>query len=119
GSSIFAGTDAQGVWVRPLSEVGVRQISSEIPVTIELHQNYPNPFNPSTKIKFEIPSFGEVLLEIYDADGRLCKTLVKGKYQAGIYETEFDAAGYSSGVYFSKLVFGGKQTGIRKMVFIK
>jgi len=88
--------------------VGIKRISSNIPVEYQLYQNYPNPFNPTTKIKFSLPlpSKGgamNVTLKIYDILGRVVATLVNEKLQPGTYEVEFDGSSYPSGVYFYKL----------------
>ncbi len=101
--------------------IGVNQISQEIPTRFELQQNYPNPFNPVTKIKFSVPSTGKnnyVRITIYDASGREVTTLVDKAFDAGVYETEWDAAAYSSGVYFYRLT-NGTENYVRKMILIK
>ena len=41
-----------------------------------LGRNYPNPFNPVTEISFGLKEQGHVLIRIYDAGGRLVRTLV-------------------------------------------
>jgi len=99
----------------------INQISSEIPAEFRLRQNYPNPFNPDTKIRFEIPATGKnnfVSIKIYDVTGREVSTLVDDNFSAGIYEADWDGAGYSSGVYFYKLVSGGYSE-IKKMMLVK
>jgi photosystem II stability/assembly factor-like uncharacterized protein len=83
-----------------------------------LYDNYPNPFNPSTKIKFDVVKSGNVKIIVYDIIGREVKTLVNEKLSPGTYETTFDAAGLSSGIYFYKLTTDGfSQT--KKMLFLK
>jgi hypothetical protein len=72
----------------------------------KLMQNYPNPFNPSTKIRFYLPEAGFTRLEIFDQLGSRVEELA-GKYlAAGNYEVEFNASGYSSGIYFFRLTSG-------------
>ena len=44
--------------------------------SFKLMQNFPNPFNPSTKIQYEIPRTGNVIISIYDISGRLIKNIV-------------------------------------------
>lgn len=73
----------------------------------QLFQNYPNPFNPVTTIKFNLPNSGIVSLKVYDMLGREIKTLMNGFTSPGIHSVNFDAAGYSSGVYFYKLEING------------
>ncbi len=85
------------------TSVGINVISSVVPEEYSLGDNYPNPFNPSTKIKFAIPSSGNVELNVYDSRGSLVGKLVNQKLNAGLYEYEFSAANLPSGVYFYRL----------------
>ncbi|TDJ55980.1 MAG: choice-of-anchor D domain-containing protein [Ignavibacteria bacterium] len=94
-----------------------------IPDNFVLYQNYPNPFNPSTKIKFSIPSVEtghapSVQLIVYDILGNEVTTLVNEEKPQGIYEVEFDASMYSSGVYFYQLRSGGF-IDVKKMILLK
>ncbi|MCF8259860.1 MAG: T9SS type A sorting domain-containing protein [Melioribacteraceae bacterium] len=96
------------------------------PTELTLHQNYPNPFNPVTKIKYSIPrSHGnnpdinkKVLLKIYDVLGSEIETLVNEAKAAGIYEVEFDASPFPSGVYFANILYGNESQSI-KLILIK
>jgi len=102
----------------PCLTIGISQIGTEIPSGYELSQNYPNPFNPVTNIQFSIPKTGNVKLLVYDAAGKEISALVNEQLLPGIYKVDFDAADYSSGVYFYKLVAEGL-TVTKKMVLIK
>ncbi len=96
----------QSVWRRPLAEViGIRTISTETPSAFSLTQNYPNPFNPTTKIRFAISgsSAAQTFLSVYDMLGREISTLVNEELKPGIYEAEWNASSYPSGVYFYRL----------------
>ncbi|HEY5122276.1 MAG TPA: YCF48-related protein [Ignavibacteria bacterium] len=75
----------------------------QIPADYELFQNYPNPFNPATKIKYQISKPGRVLIIVYDALGRELGILTDKYRQPGIYEVEWNASKFSSGVYFFKI----------------
>ena len=77
--------------------------SNELPGEYSLSQNYPNPFNPVTTIKFQISSFSDVKIVVYDALGCEVETLVNEKKSQGTYEVTFDGSKYPSGVYFYKL----------------
>jgi hypothetical protein len=89
------------------------------PRVFSLTQNYPNPFNPSTSIEFTIPTDGRAVLKVYDMIGREVATLVDQDMKAGVYQqVVFDASTFASGVYFSRIEFGGKQL-IKKMTLLK
>ena len=89
-----------------------------IPEKFSLHQNYPNPFNPVTKISFDIPAEGNVMLRIYDNTGRIIKTLINETKAAGYYTTEFNGSDLSSGTYFCRLETGSF-TEVKKLVLLK
>jgi hypothetical protein len=98
--------------------VGINGISNEVPGGYSLMQNYPNPFNPATNIKFSIPVSGNVRLIVYDMLGKEVKTLVNENLKAGTYNADWDAAQFSSGVYFYRIE-AGTFSAIRKMILVK
>lgn len=49
------------------------------PSGVVLHPAAPNPFNPATYLRFELAAEAAVDLRIYDAAGRLVRTLVAGR----------------------------------------
>lgn len=93
-------------------------ITNEIPGNFSLGQNHPNPFNPVTKINFEIPVQGLVILKVYDILGREVKTVVNEILTAGIHSVNFDGSYLSSGVYFYKIE-ANDFIGTKKMLLIK
>lgn len=93
-------------------------VSSEIPTEYSLEQNYPNPFNPITHFEFRIADFGLVTLIVYDASGKKIESLIDQELQPGIYEYEWNAEKYSSGLYFYTLTTKNF-TQTKKMVLIK
>ena len=88
------------------------------PENIILSQNYPNPFNPTTIINYELPITNKVELSIYNLIGQKVHSLVSGVQQAGYHQVEWDATGFSSGVYFYHLI-AGRYHEVRKMVLLK
>jgi hypothetical protein len=103
----------------------------ETPTEFTLGQNYPNPFNPVTKIKYTIPSVtlrwqshrhaqGDILvsLKVFDVLGNEVATLVNEIKPSGVYEVEFDASYFPSGVYFYQLR-AGDFIESKKMTLIK
>jgi hypothetical protein len=72
---------------------------------------YPNPFNPRTIIPFEIAERGRVEMKIFDAAGRLVRTLAGRVYEQGRHAVVWDGtdnrgAGVASGVYFCRFRTG-------------
>ncbi len=120
GSYIYAGTNYNSVWKRPLLEVTDLDEQNQLdkPSVFNLYQNYPNPFNPSTKIRFALKSPGMVSLKVYDILGNEIKTLVNEEKAAGTYEAKFNAKELSSGIYFYKIQTGSYSS-TRKMLLIK
>jgi glycosidase len=80
---------------------------STLPTDVKLMPNYPNPFNPSTVLSFELPSTGNVTLEIYDILGRKVASLLSNHtLPAGRHEHVFDARNLASGTYLVRLTSG-------------
>jgi hypothetical protein len=116
-------TGTGGIITTICTFTGIKTISNEIPDEIRLYQNYPNPFNPVTKIRFAIPSVGqmhafELRLIIYDILGKEVQTLVNENLSPGTYEVNFDGSNLPSGVYIYRLT-AGNYTETKKMVLIK
>lgn len=90
--------------------VGVKEdLTGVHPEDFQLHQNYPNPFNPSTTIRYTLPVASAVKLSIFDVLGREVAILVNEQHrQAGSYVEQWNADGFSSGVYFYRLQVNGK-----------
>jgi len=92
--------------------------NNESPESFLLSQNYPNPFNPKTVIKYKITSPDFVSLKVYDVLGNEVAELVNKKQNAGSYSEEFNGSGFSSGVYFYRLV-SGNNIDTKRMLLIK
>ncbi len=90
----------------------------ELPYRYSLEQNYPNPFNPVTTIRFSVAQSGSVTLKVFDLLGREISRPVNKYLPGGVYDIEWNAAGFSSGVYFYRFE-AGLFTQVRKMVILK
>ena len=101
---------------------------SRMPISFDLSQNTPNPFNATTCITYSIPNINfktdsDILLIIYDLQGRIVETLMKGKSEPGRHRVMWDGLDdngrrVSSGVYIYRLVVGDVVLS-RKMVLIQ
>jgi len=84
----------------------------------KLNDAYPNPFNPATTISFEIARRMNVVLSVYDLNGKLVHTLTSGMREPGKYDLHFDAARLSSGMYFYRLEADGLVE-TKKLILVK
>ncbi len=89
------------------------------PDKFSLYPNYPNPFNNSTMIKYQLPMAAHVDLGIYNLLGQKVATLVSERQPAGTYTVDWDASGFSSGVYFYTLSTDHGFSQTRKLLFLK
>jgi len=92
------------------------------PVNYDLSQNYPNPSNPVSKIDYQLPEDASVNISVYDLTGRLVKTLVNSKLDAGYYTAIFDGTNIASGIYIYRINVTGSGinfTSVKKLVLIK
>lgn len=91
----------------PVSDVSA--VGDELPRGLALSQNYPNPFNPATTISFSLANRGAVNLSVYDAAGRLVRTLIAENLASGPHAVLWDGQDESgrmaaSGIYLYRLV---------------
>lgn len=90
---------------------------------LSLGQSLPNPMRESTRIDFALPAAGAIALKIYDASGRLLRTLVEGEAPAGpasrVWDGRDDAGRQvPAGIYFYRLQAGGEVL-TRKLLVIR
>lgn len=86
-----------------------------------LEQNTPNPFSIETSINFTIPTSSLVLLEVYDINGILVKTLVNAEKEAGNYTVLWngqndDGKILPNGIYKCELITDYNRA-IRKIIY--
>jgi hypothetical protein len=70
--------------------------------------NYPNPSELKTTFEFTLDKRSNIELSIFDVDGSLMKLLIKGTYDIGDYNIDWDLTGsngkkVSTGNYFYQL----------------
>jgi hypothetical protein len=118
GYSMGSGTNYDCVTIKYSQQVGIQNISTEVPSAYSLSQNYPNPFNNTSNLKFQISKLSDVKIIVYDVMGREVQMLVNETLQPGTYETTFDGSKLTSGVYFYKLT-SGDFSETKRMLMIK
>jgi predicted phosphodiesterase len=93
-------------------------IEDLIPANDCLLQNCPNPFNHSTEIKFGLKNADSVILEVFDGQGKLVKTLANRVMEAGYHSFTFDASELPGGVYSCK-IRTSSFSDVKKMMFVE
>ena len=88
-----------------------------------LFQNYPNPFNPSTAIKYSLQKSGNVLINIYNINGKIVKSFIYNNQKPGEYTFDWDGkdltgCNLSSGIYLYKIQVDNKIIS-RRMTLIR
>jgi len=78
---------------------------SSLPPRTMLSALYPNPFNQRMKISYQVSELSRVGLKVYDASGRLVRSLAEGTHKPGYYTVLWDSKddigrAVSAGVYF-------------------
>jgi hypothetical protein len=92
--------------------------ATETPSVFALGEAYPNPFNPTTTLSYSVPENQEVVLNVFNTNGQLVKTLVNGMVERGEHKVVFDASDLASGVYVYTLKTAS-QSAMHKMVLVK
>ena len=95
-----------------------------VPVECQLFNGYPNPFNPSVRIRYLVSDevAGHfVAIKIYSLLGREVVTLADRMHGSGDYTVEWDGCDVngievSSGIYFCRLLIGGRTVETKRMV---
>ncbi len=90
------------------SDVPDDEAEAGLPVAPRISGTHPNPFGPSTSISLLLPSRSRGSVSIYDAAGRLVRTLAGGEFAAGASAVAWDGRDgggrpVASGVYFARL----------------
>ncbi|KAA3610445.1 MAG: T9SS C-terminal target domain-containing protein [Calditrichaeota bacterium] len=102
-----------------ITDIGLA--SSQTIENFMLYSNYPNPFNPETTIRFDVPLKNgdtRIKVRIFNNIGQIVETMVDGIISSGQHTIKWNAADFSSGVYY--LVFeSGQFVQSKKMVLLR
>ena len=85
---------------------------------VALRQSVPNPGREVVEISYVLAARGDVMLALYDGNGRLVRVLDQGAREMGEQKITVDVNGLGSGVYHYRLVANG-QTLTRTMTVVR
>ncbi|MCA9729875.1 MAG: T9SS type A sorting domain-containing protein [Candidatus Eisenbacteria bacterium] len=95
--------------------------SSPVPVAFRLYPATPNPVLDRMVLAFDLPESNPVRAELYDATGRLVRTLANEVMPAGRYQRVWDGRSeigqrVPSGIYFVRLDAGAHHARLKIVV---
>ena len=92
----------------PGGDNGEQHMQKSSPNGNVLGQNSPNPFRSQTTISYTLEQGGEVLLNVYDRNGKVVANLEEAEQAADTYRYEWDASGLPAGLYHYALYVDGE-----------
>ena len=70
--------------------------------------NTPNPFSNITRIQYDVPEDGKVLIKVFDEIGREVSVLVNAERKAGVYSVNFNASAFDKRIFFYRMTLSTK-----------
>ena len=100
-----------------------RSETPALPAAATISNVSPNPFNPRTTIEYAVPRDGRARVAIYDARGRLVRSLVDESLTAGLHRIVWngmDGSGQAvaSGVYHVQ-IRSGEDVDVQRMILVR
>ena len=77
------------------------------PLPFNLGENFPNPFSEQTYIPYQIRKAGQVLIEVYNEQGRRVDILVNGRMARGNHLAAWNSSTHPAGIYLCRMHFDG------------
>ena len=88
------------------------------PKEFRISDAYPNPFNPQTNFEIYIPEFSDVKIQVFDLTGKVVDKLFNGALAKGVYQMQWNASKFTSGVYFISL-YSNNTLSTKKVILLK
>jgi hypothetical protein len=104
-------SDLTGVWKLYGSSIDINVAVEEegtTPEEVTLSPPYPNPFNGATRCAIRLTQRAEIRCAVIDVLGREVGIIAEGEREAGVHVVEWRADDAASGVYFLRVVAGGR-----------
>ncbi|NNE25220.1 MAG: DUF11 domain-containing protein, partial [Saprospiraceae bacterium] len=114
------GIPAQAYFENNVQEIELNYRTDElVNAQIELYQNQPNPWIETTEVKYFMPEDGDVVLNVFDVNGRKVYSTthrsIKGVNRITLKQSDLQSAG---GILYYELISGETRL-MEKMLFIK
>lgn len=107
-SSAIAGRDGV-TFLAPVEEFSVSGVKGVHDASgLALMQSVPNPSRDLVEIAYILPTHGEITLVLYDAQGRMVRSLDAGARDAGEHRVRISVSDLADGLYHYRLSAGGR-----------
>jgi len=79
---------------------------------------FPNPARTQTTVNYNLPKNADVLIELFDVQGKRISEVVRATQTSGSYNHSLDVTkvGLSNGIYFIQLMVNGEVIGTEKLM---
>lgn len=120
GNSSLLGQNSNLLLTRPTVSIDNESTTSK---RYLLGNNYPNPFNSVTNISFNVLRESQIILKVYDMNGKYIITLINNFFNKGNHSVSWngkngDNQPVSGGVYFYQIK-AGDFTQTKKMILLR
>ncbi|MFA4838869.1 MAG: endonuclease [Candidatus Neomarinimicrobiota bacterium] len=112
---VLDSTLARRIWFNRPSEVAKEKA---IPEQMNLVSAYPNPFNASLTIAFSLQNAKNVVIDMYDINGKSVDVLYDGKMPEGNHSIVWSPRNLSTGLYLIRFTTDGHSE-IKKCAYLK
>ena len=94
-----------------------------IPAQFYVSDNYPNPFNPTTSFYIDVPESGNLLVRVYNVNGRLVNELINTHVEVGRVSSKWSGKNNlgvmsPTGIYFLQVETGSNYH-VQKLALLK
>jgi flagellar hook assembly protein FlgD len=114
-SAFNAGAVAQGTFSVGVVDVLGPQGAGR---AFDVSAAYPNPFHPATSFTLSVDRTQNVVLGVYDVQGRRVTTLHEGPLTPGLHAFTLDGTHLASGTYFIRAAGAGKAA-VRRVTLLR
>jgi hypothetical protein len=107
---LYAGTYGNGIFRSASTVAIIRSILGNGLKAHIFHEMYPTilSYGSTAHISITIDKPGKMEIKVYDGLGRVTVDLNDSYYTPGSYTVPFTVPNYNSGVYYYRILFGGK-----------
>ncbi|HXC04391.1 MAG TPA: T9SS type A sorting domain-containing protein, partial [Bacteroidia bacterium] len=115
-NGLYGNTSHQNsTWIAELAFSPAGIVEKTTPSVSDLNL-YPNPLGETMDVSFSIAEHAYLSFEVYDMQGKLVKTLARGKVSGGQNLFSFCVSPLSKGIYILRISDGEKQVFVKRFV---